>query len=405
MPILYSAHGHGFKIFGINNKKFLMFKAFKYRIYPSDEQATLLNKHIGASRFVYNLALETKIAAYQGNKVSLSYFDMTKQLTDLKKECEWLMEINSQTLIASLKDLDSAYKNFFERKAGFPKYKSKWKGKQSFRVQQKVQVVGDRLMMPKFKKKGIKIKLHRPLVGEIKNVTISRASTGKYFASILCDTGIECVAPSENPSIENMVGIDLGIKDFLTTSDGEVVNNPKFLRKSESKLKYTQRKYSKHKGVRTKKKLAKLHEKVANQRNDFLHKQSSKLVKECRTIAIEDLNVKGMLGSHYLAKSISDAGWSAFTTMLKYKCKWYGTTLLKIGKFEPSSKTCSICGVINKELTLEDREWTCSSCGSRHHRDINAAINIKNFALKTHVSGSDTKKSRRVAHISGSEDS
>lgn len=375
-----------------------MLKAFKYRISPTEAQKVLLNKHIGAARFIFNLALETKTTAYAGSGVNLSCFDLIKQIPDLKKECEWLKEVNSQSLQAPIRNLDNAFTRFFKGQGNFPRYKSKWKGKQSFHILQNVKVEDGRLIIPKFKKKGIKIKLHRLLEGTIKSATISRTPMGKYFVSILCDTGTECL-PKSKVEKETTVGVDLGIKDFLITSDGEVVDNPKFLRKAELKLKYTQRKYSKYKGTRTKYKLVKLHEKVANQRRDFLHQQSSKLVKECRAIAIEDLNVKGMLKNHCLAKSISDVGWSMFTTMLEYKCEWYGVNLLKIGRFEPSSKTCSNCGKVNKELTLKDREWTCKGCSTHHDRDINAAVNIKNFALRNHVSGTDTQTRNELSTL------
>lgn len=377
-----------------------MLKAFKYRIYPNKSQKVLLNKHIGASRFIFNLALETKTIAYAGSGVNLSCFDLIKQIPDLKKECEWLKEINSQSLQAPIRNLDNAFTRFYKGQGNFPKYKSKWKGRQSFHVPQNVKVENGILTMPKFKKQGIKIKTHRSLEGEIKSATISRTPTGRYFVSILCDTDTEYL-PKKKIQKETTVGVDLGIKEFLITSDGEITDNPKYLKKAESKLKYLQRKYSKHKGARTKYKLVKLHEKIANQRRDFLHKQSSKLVKENHSIAIEDLNVKGMLKNHCLAKSISDAGWSMFATMLEYKCEWYGVNLLKIGRFEPSSKTCSSCGDVNKELTLKDRSWTCKKCGTHHQRDINAAINIKNFALRNHVSGTDTKNQDELPTLVG----
>ena len=375
-----------------------MFKAFKYRISPTAAQKVLLNKHIGAARFIFNLALETKTTAYAGSGVNLSCFDLIKQIPDLKEECEWLKEVNSQSLQAPIRNLDNAFTRFFKGQGNFPKYKSKWRGRQSFHIPQNVNIEGGKLVIPKFKKKGIKIRLHRPLEGSVKSATISRTPTGKYFVSILCDTGTECL-PKNKIQKETSVGVDLGIKNFLITSDGEVVDNPKYLRKSESKLKYIQRKYSKYKGKRTKHKLAKLHEKVANRRKDFLHKQSSKLVKDNHSIAIEDLNVKGMMKNHCLAKSISDVGWSMFTTMLEYKCEWYGGNLLKIGRFEPSSKTCSNCGTVNKALTLKDREWTCNSCGVIHDRDINAAVNIKNFALRNYVSGTDTKTRNELSTL------
>ena len=376
-----------------------MLKSFKYRINPTEVQSELINKHIGSSRFVYNLALETKTMAYAGNQVNLSCFDLTKQLPDLKKECAWLKEINSQSLQAPIRNLDNAFTRFYKGQSNFPKYKSKRNGKQSFHIPQNVIVDNGKLIIPKFKE-GIEIVLHRETKGVIKSATISRTPTGKYFVSILCDTGEDCKTKSKIKK-ETTVGVDLGIKDFLITSDGEISDNPKYLRKVESRLKYIQRKYSKHKGKRTKNKLAKLHEKVANQRRDFLHKESFKLVSENQTIAVEDLNVKGMLKNHCLAKSISDIGWSMFTTMLEYKCEWYGVNLLRIGRFEPSSKTCSNCGTVNKELSLKDREWTCKGCKTHHDRDINAAVNIKNFALRNYVSGTDTKTRNELPTLVG----
>jgi putative transposase len=337
--------------------------------------------------------------AYAGNQVNLSCFDLIKHLPDLKKECGWLKEINSQSLQAPIRNLDNAFTRFYKGQGNFPKYKSKRSGRQTFHIPQNVIVDGDKLIIPKFKE-GIEIVLHRETKGVIKSATISRIPSGKYFVSILCDTGEDC-KPKSKIKKETTVGIDLGIKDFLITSDGKVCDNPKYLHRVESKLKHTQRKYSKHKGKRTKNKLAKLHEKVANQRKDFLHKQSSKLVSENQTIAVEDLNVKGMLKNHCLAKSISDVGWSMFTTMLEYKCEWYGVNLLKIGRFEPSSRTCSNCGVVNKELTLKDREWACVKCNTEHDRDINAAVNIKNFALRNYVSGTDTKTRNELPTLVG----
>lgn len=369
----------------------LMYQAYKYRLYPSELQKELIAKHIGSSRFVYNLALETKNVAYIGSKVTLSRYDLQKQMVGLKKECPWLKEVNSQSLQVALLNLDTAYLKFFKG-AGFPKFKSKHRGKQSFSIPQNVKVDGDLLIIPKFKE-GIKIALHRKIKGTIKSATVSRTPTGKYFVSILCETG-ETNKPKAKIEENTSVGIDLGIKTYLVSSDGKEFDNPKFLRNSISKLKYVQRKFSKHKGEQTKNKLAKLHEKVANQRKDFLHKTSSKLISENQTICIEDLNIKGMLSNHKLALSISDCGWSMFVDMLEYKAEWYGKNILRIGRFEPSSKLCSCCGNINKELQLKDREWTCSNCNSLLDRDVNASINIKNFALKNHLSGEHRLKNR-----------
>lgn len=368
----------------------LMFRAYKYRLYPTNSQKELIHKHCGSVRFLYNLALETKTTAYLGNKVNLSRYDLQKQLVDLKKELPWLKETNSQSLQSALINLDEAYNKFFKG-AGFPKFKKKTNGG-SFAVPQNVIVENDLLIIPKFKE-GIKMSLHRPTKGIIKSATISVTPTGKYFVSILCDTKEEL--PTKAPIKESTtIGVDLGIKDFCITSEGEVFENPKYLRKAQSKLKYVQRKYSKYKGKRTKKKLAKLHEDVVNKRKDFLHKVSTKLIRENQTIAIETLAVKNMVKNHNLAQAISDVSWSTFVTMLEYKADWYGKNILRIGQFAPSSKTCSNCGTINKELQLKDREWTCSNCSSVLDRDVNAAINIKSFALKNNLSGEHTLKNQ-----------
>lgn len=365
-----------------------MLKAFKYRLSPTKEQSILLNKHIGASRFVYNLALECKQMAYAGNQVNLSCFVLHSQLKDLKTECEWLKEINSQSLQQSITNLDKAYTAFFKGQNSFPKYKKKSNGG-SFNIPQNVRLENGKLIIPKFKK-GIDVVLHKPIKGTIRQATISKTPTGKYFVSILCDTG-EAIKPKVKIKETTTVGIDLGIKKYLVASNGKEYDNPKYLRKAQSKLKYIQRKYSKYKGKRTKHTLAKVHEKVANQRKDFLHKTSSELIKNHDSLAIEDLSVSNMLKNHNLAQSISDAGWSTFVSMLEYKAEWYGKNILKIGRFEPSSKLHANCGHINKNLTLKDREWTCPKCGESVSRDLNAAINIKTFALKNILSGTDRK--------------
>jgi len=368
-----------------------MLKAFKYKINPTKEQSILLNKHIGASRFVFNLALECKQMAWAGNKVNLSCFALHSQLKDLKTECEWLKEINSQSLQQSITNLDKAYTAFFKGQNSFPNFKKKSNGG-SFNIPQNVLLENGKLIIPKFKK-GIDIVLHRPTKGEIRQATISRTPTGKYFVSILCETG-EPIKPKTVVKENTTVGIDLGIKTFIVASDGKEFDNPKFLRKAQSRLKFVQRKYSKHKGKRTKHKLAKLHEKVANQRKDFLHKTSTQLIRDNQSVAIEDLAVSNMVKNHKFAQSISDAGWSTFVTMLEYKAEWYGKNILKIGRFEPSSKLHANCGHINKELTLSDREWTCPKCGEVVSRDLNASINIKSFALKNNLSVERRLKNR-----------
>jgi len=369
-----------------------MYKGFKYRIYPTKAQSTLLNKHLGCTRLVYNLALELKTMAWAGHRTNLSRYDISKQLPELKNEYPWLKEVNSQSLQSALVDLDTAYDKFFKGQADFPNFKRKAHGG-SFHIPQNITLEGRKLSIPKFRE-GIDIVLHRETKGIIKSATISKTPTGKYFVSILCDTGQQ---PKPKPDIkpETTVGIDLGLKDFAITSDGLKVSSPKYLREAECKLKYLQRKYSKYKGKRTREKLALQHEKVANKRKDFLHKLSTRLIRENQTIALEDLNVKGMQQNHCLAKSISDAGWGMFVDMLKYKAEWYGVNLLKIGRFDPSSKTCSNCGQIHEELTLSDRKWECKACNKTHDRDVNAAKNVKAFALNNYnVSAGRRNKSQ-----------
>jgi putative transposase len=355
----------------------MIIKSFKFRLYPSKDQKELIDKHIGTSRFIYNLGLETKKMSYEMGK-KLSKYDLIKQLPDLKKEYGWLKEINSQTIQQSLINLDTAYQNFFLGRAKFPRFKSKHRGNNSFNVPQNVILKDDKLIIPKFKE-GIKCIVHREVNGTIKQCTISRVPSGKYFVSILVETNQ--IKP-DKPQINKVLGIDLGIKDFLITSDSEVIKNPRFLRESIKQLKYIQSRYSRFKGKKNKKKLTILHEKIVNQRKDFLNKLSTKLIRDNQSISLEDLNVSGMVKNHKLSQSISDTSWSMFVTMLEYKADWYGTNILKIGRFEPSSKTCNDCGWVNKELTLKDREWVCQDCGVIHDRDINAARNIRDFSIK-----------------------
>ena len=366
-----------------------MLKAFEYRIYPNKDQKEQIAKHIGSCRWIYNYALEKKMKAWTVDKKNLSRFDLQADLPKLKKleETKWLKEVNSQSLQATLEHLDKAYTKFFKEKKGFPKFKNKHKSKQSYSIPQHTEVDFEKCLLLVPKIKPIPIRIHRDFKGKIKTITIKHSSTNKYFASILVEThDIEKKpkAVKENTTM----GLDLGIKDFVVLSTGEKISNPKNLKKYEYKLKKAQQKVSKRtKGGknRTKAKLtvAKIHEKISNSRKDFSHKLSHKLTHEnqVNSIVIEDLNVSGMVKNHKLAKSIIDCSWSEFVRQLEYKSLWYGKNLIKIGRFEPSSKLCSNCGTINQELTLKDREWNCKACGSTHDRDINAAINIKNIGL------------------------
>lgn len=362
-----------------------MIKAFKFRLYPTTTQAIQLNRHIGSCRFVYNWALDQKIKTYEQTGKSISRFDLNKKIPALKASNEWLGEVNSQSLQGMTKQVESAFTRFFRGKNGFPKFKSKKNPIQSFPVPQNyfVNFENNTVKLPKIGE--IKAVLHRKFEGELKTATVSRTCKGHYYISILVEDGKELPA-KQKFSEPTTLGIDVGIKDFAILSTGEKVENPKYLKNSLKRLKVLQKRVSrKQKGsknrAKAKQRLSVLHAKITNQRNDFQNKLSFRLVSENQAIALETLNVKGMVKNHCLAQAISDAAWSSFVTKLEYKAEWLGKTVLRIGQFEPSSKLCSVCGFHNSELTLKDREWTCPDCKTIHDRDINAAINIKKFAL------------------------
>lgn len=369
-----------------------MFKAYKYRIYPSENQKTLIAKHIGCCRFIYNWALDMRIQEYRENNVSLSGFDIMKMLPHLKMQNTWLKEVNSQSLQHSIANTDIAFKNFFRATCGFPKFKKKL-NRGSFSVYQKMQIKNNLLFIPKFKA-GIAIVMHRELSGEIKQITISKTPTGKFFASVLVYIDTATV-PLYKVDETTTIGIDLGIKSFVTKSNGGIVENPKYLLRSLKKIKYVQRRCSRRKGKKYILKLASLHERIANQRADFLNKVSTILIRENQSIAIENLNIRGMVKNHPIAMAVSDCGWGLFINMLEYKAKWQGVNILKIGRFEPTSKMCSVCGSINKELALKDRIWTCNTCNSILDRDVNAAINIKAIAIRDYLNGGHILKNQR----------
>jgi putative transposase len=365
----------------------MIYKAYKYRIYPNKEQEELISKHIGCSRWVFNYALNKKNKSYQETGKGLSRFDIQKDLPSLKKSEEtiWLKEVNSQSLQASLENMDKAFTKFFKEKKGFPKFKSKKDNHQSFSIPQNtiVNFENNTVEIPKFKL-PIKCKFHRNFNGITKSSTISKTPTNKYYISILVEVNEEL--PKKKPISENKaIGIDLGIKTFAMLSNGTEIENPKHLKKSIKKLKKLQRKVSKKvKGSSNRKKsvikLAKLHEKVSNKRLDFLHKTTNYLVTNYDTLCLETLKASNMIKNHKLAQALSDIAIGKFNEMLVYKAEWFGTNILRIGQFEPSSKMCS-CGVINKELKLSDREWTCNVCGTKHNRDLLASNNIKKFAF------------------------
>lgn len=319
------------------------------------------------------------------------------------EETSWLNEVNSQTLQFALRSLDIAYKNFFQKRAKFPKFKFKH-SKNSFTVPQSASIAGNRLFIPKFKE-GIKCRVHREIKGKIGKVTITKTPSGKYFASVLTEE--EYNTPIEKSG--KAVGVDLGLKDLLITSEGETFKNNRFTKKYEYKLAKAQQHLSrKKKGSRgfenQKLKVARLHEKISNCRADYLHKCSISLVRRYDTICIEDLNVKGMVKNHRLAKSISDASWGIFINMLTYKAEWNDKKVVKIDRFYPSSQTCNVCGNINKETKdLSVREWECPVCHTHHDRDVNAAINILNIGLNNISAGTVDYTGREEVRANQSE--
>jgi putative transposase len=374
-----------------------MIRSYKYRIYPNKEQAQKLEQFFGATRFVYNWGLEQKTKQYRQDKTNLSYFDLTNKLTRLKKQKEfkWLKSIYSQSLQASLKNLDKAFISFFRKNSDFPKFKAKRRSRASCQFPQHVKVNFEEYQVFIPKLKYIKFAKDRKFNGLIKTCTVSKTKTNKYYISILVEDGVE-LPKKKKINENNTLGIDLGIKDFIVLSDGTKIPNPKFLEKAENKLAKRHRELSrKQKGSKNREKaklkLVKTYEKITNKRDDFLHKLSHKLVTENQitTLCFEDLNVSGMMKNSRLAKSIGSASWSRFINMVKYKSDWYGKNAIQIDRFDASSKTCT-CGVKNEQLTLSDRFWTCSSCGTAHDRDILAAKNIKKFALMRTLGGEDS---------------
>ncbi len=362
-----------------------MLRSYKYRLYPTKFQCELIDKHISCTRLIYNLGLEVKSLTYSSTGISLNKDDLSKQLTELKKEYCWLNEINSQSLQYSLRKLDNAFTNFFNKQSKYPTFKNKRKSRWTchFPQRNKIDYENKLLKLSKFSE-GIKIIIDRIPYGKIKSVCISKTPTGKYFASINVETG-EDLPKKKIIKKEIAIGIDLGLKDYAVLSNGNKIKNPKWIKQSEIKLKILQKRLSKKEKGSNRRNLAKLkiarqHEKITNQRNDFLHKLSNEITNHYDTICLEDLNINGMMKNHSLAGAIGDVGWGRFVEFLKYKSEWKGKNILQIGRFEPSSKMCG-CGVINKELKLKDREWKCSNCRIVNDRDELAANNIKKFAF------------------------
>ena len=360
---------------------------YKFRIYPDKEQTELINRTLGCCRFVYNHFLAVRRDQWQTNHKSIGYLETARLLTDLKKreETSWLKEVDSMALQESLRNLDRAFQNFFKRHTGYPHFKSKHSHSQSYRTRNQsngVRIVGNKIKLPKIG--FVKVKQSRAFDGRVLFATVSRAASGKYYVSLCVEQDKEKLV---HPNKGGQIGIDVGLKAFYTDSSGNTVENPHTLKKLLVKLKREQcrlsRKMSKSQNRdKARIRLARVHERIANIRKDFLHKQTTRLARENQTVAVEHLNVKGMLKNHRLAQAISDVGWSEFFRQLAYKTELHGGELLEVETFYPSSQTCFACGCQNKLVKdLNVRDWVCLVCGEYHDRDHNAARNILRHAL------------------------
>ncbi|HEY1017052.1 MAG TPA: transposase [Herpetosiphonaceae bacterium] len=364
-------------------------RAYRYRLEPTADQEAGLYRFAGARRWMWNWGLQRKQDHYQQYKVGLSFRALCEELPRLKADptTAWLKEIDSQLLQQALRDLEQSFKAFFARRARYPRFKSRKRGAFSFRIPQRVTVADGRVYVPKIG--DIKLRYHRPIVGETKSATFTRDAAGHWYVSLIVAFDLSD-EPAPLPPIEHTVGVDVGLKDFAVLSDGTRIAPPKFYRTAERKLKRAQRALSRkvtgsRNRAKARQQVARLHTHVANQRRDWLHKQSAAIIRHYDAVCIEDLNVRGLAKSK-LAKSIHDAGWSFFRSLLAYKTCWNRKHLAVIDRFYPSSRRCGQCGAINADLQLADRGWRCT-CGAVHDRDLNAATNIQHEGYRLLAAG------------------